>query len=137
MNNDFIHNDFFTNIDRDIIKKNIRLVRLVFMLTFAYAICSIYYWFPYWFSKEPSLVGYYRFLFFHRIFPVVNLFHLGITCVGYYFILKANEYAMAAIENEDSKSFNLGFKYFYQSSKLGLISLILSLFSIIVSIKMR
>src|SRR5689334_1986325 len=123
MQEDLITNSFIESVNRTIVRRNVTLAKTALILWILYTLAIL--WDLYEFIKiEPQgTMAIYN----YRILPVIDVILLAMNTYGYVLIVKGYRFINASFERPDPSLLGMGFKCFYQSNILLIISSIVSI----------
>ena len=126
MNQDLISNNFTENVNRNVISRNIKLLRSILILFLIYILFSIIdlYSFVTNIKNAPRSVSA---IYVYRIYPFLTCitFVLGIAVWMYY--TKGHKLILSSFEKDEPDIFNKGYAFLNKASTMNIIG-----FSIII-----
>jgi hypothetical protein len=127
MPDDLIKDNFCVEADKDIIHKNIRLIKIAVTLTCMYMLMAGYFWINAIAKRPVAFKTDGLHLFRYYFSPVILLGGIILNLLGMLACLKGNRLIKTALEQNDALLFNNGYKQFYKSGIFALITIAISL----------
>ncbi|MEP6677171.1 MAG: hypothetical protein ABJA78_18565 [Ferruginibacter sp.] len=123
---DLIKDDFADGMDINLIKKNLNLIKMVLVFIGIRSILELIDWYPTLTSKPfDSFHSFYL----HRISPLVLLVLIILNIICWIFYIRANTLMAEAAESKDVSLFNRGYQFYYRSTRLVVIAVVISIIS--------
>lgn len=127
MTEDLIKDNFCAEVDKNLISKNIRLIKIVLAVASLYLCLCAYLWIKIYAAKPFFMkvkgVQFFRYFFM----PVVLITTISLNLLAIVLCLKGNRLIQASFAKNDAGLFNTGYKQFYWSGVFGLIIISISL----------
>ena len=133
MNEDLISNHFIDSINKTLIKRNIRLISVLFILTTIYALFNLLDWYIVLSKAEFTRIT-PRIIFLYRIHPIISVVISVISIIGYFLILNGNRSIAMSFEKNEADLFNRGYQLFYRAGVLSVVSFGIAIISIMIRI---
>jgi hypothetical protein len=129
MENDLLTTSFTTNIDKNLLRRNFSIVKTVYFLAILYFMIDIFYWYLNYKDLQFMIREDFKSatILKTEILGIVYIISSMLIMYAYYCNRKAYNCIIAAVETEDPEGFNRGFKVFYTSNVIGLISIFIHL----------
>ncbi len=117
MSEDLISNDFTVNINKQIIRRNIKLQLTILILFSTYIVLDFTEWYPA-ISKASSLPQTTLNLYNYKIRPIIALMLLPLNIIIWFFYLKGHKLILQSFEKDDAGFFNKGYSFLFKVSIL-------------------
>jgi hypothetical protein len=127
MNEDLITNSFTDNVSKAVVKRNLALSRIALVLSIVYSLTVLLDWYS--LLKSSSLNGEASITFYYRVMLIIDIILLAIDTYGFILIIKAYRFINNSLEKSDPGLMTMGFKYFYTSNILLIISFVIAILS--------
>jgi hypothetical protein len=114
MDEHLIKDDFVDNVDKNMLSKMLKVVKVVLMLFICYAVIDLLQWFS---ILQTNVIG--KLASPHANFYIsafaLSLFLLMINLVGWLLYLNGNKLVCSSIETNDPLKFNRGYSMMYKT----------------------
>lgn len=130
MTEDLLSNNFADSVNRSLIKKNFIATRIILSMIIVYSILELLNWFI---AIRNSLGHAFKapyLIYEYRIHPIVAFIIISISIISWAFVVKGNRNVVNAFEKGDAAIFNTGYRLYYKSSRLTLVSAGISVLSV-------
>jgi hypothetical protein len=127
MTDDLIRDNFCVEVDKNAIIKNIRLIKIVLAVVSLYLTMGAYLWMKVFITKPAFMKAEGIKLFENLLTPIVLFATVLINLMAIVLCLKGNRLIQASFAQNDASLFNYGYKQFYRSGILSLITISISL----------
>lgn len=130
MTQDLISDNFADSVNRTLIKKTLGVNKNILNLIIIYNILVILDWY----IAISRSVNYHldkpAVFFQYRVHPVIALVLIAINIVSTAYFVRASKLIDESFEASDATLFNIGYGLYLRSSRLGLLSICISIFTI-------
>jgi hypothetical protein len=133
MNEDLISNNFADNVNRLIIKRNVRLSQIGLFLCVTYAVVLSIDWYLI-VQKLNTDFSHFLNLYLYFIWPIILFVLVLLSIYGILLTLRANKKILLSFENSDAEIFNEAYLAFAKASLLSIICFMISILSVIIRI---
>ena len=127
MTEDLIKDNFCIEVDKNLITKNIRLIKIVLAVVSLYLIMGAYLWIKILITQPVFMKIEGLKLFEYLLTPIVLFATVLINLIAIIYCLKGNRLIQLSFAQNDAGLFNKGYKQYYRSGILGLIIISISL----------
>jgi hypothetical protein len=120
MSEDFISNNFAENINKQIIRRNIKLLLFILILFSLYIVLDFAEWFPFIYkasSFPDTNLNFYN----YKIRPLIVLMCLPLNIAVWFFYLKGHKLILQSFEKDNADIFNKGYSFLFKVSILNII----------------
>ncbi len=131
MENDIISNTLINESTAEIISKLYRLSFVFIILNITYSIFDLIDWYSILSSLNNIARNGSHFIYRYKVRPIIVIFLLSTQIMTSILAYNGYGFILNGIKNKDSSSLQKGFKNFYTSSVLAIISFSISIVSLI------
>jgi hypothetical protein len=136
LSEDLISNDFTGNINKQIIRCNIKLQLIILILFSTYIVLGFAEWYPA-ISKANSLPQTTLNFYNYKIRPVIALILLPLNITIWFFYLKGHKLILQSFEKDDAGFFNKGYSLLFKVSILNVIGYLVFVLSSIIRLVLK
>lgn len=130
MNEDLISDNFTDHVDRGIIKRNFVISKLLMILCIIWSIVLLIDWYRFLQGRNGILIRGRYMIYNYVILPISDVIIIALSVYTYFLILKAYRLIETSLDQSDGTLLSEGFRLFYTTNLLSVISFIISIIMI-------